>query len=87
MRPTIRDAILQHLKFNPGRSATQIAKDLGKKPGSVSSVLHTLRENGEIEYAPNRGPKGGFSYRIPAAKLGPPSNKTVWAHLFDEDGL
>lgn len=86
-KETIRDAVLRHVRFNPGRSATQIANDLGKKFGSVSSVLTTLFKAGEVEYAPNPGPRGGCTYRIPAAKLGPPSNKTSWAHLLDEDGL
>jgi len=86
-RVTIRDAVLRYVRFNSGRTATEIAKDIGRNVGSVSSVLNHLREEGEVEYAPKRGPRGGYTYRIPAAKLAPTSNKTSWAHLLDEDDL
>ena len=83
---TIKDDVLCYLKFNPGRSATMIATDLGQKVGSVSSVLHDLLKAGTVVIAGEKGPRGGLCYRLRAVP-GPPSNKTSWAHLLDDEGI
>ena len=85
---TIKADVLRYLRFNPGRSATQIAGGIDKKVGSVSSVIHDLLKTGMIVIAGDKqGPRGGLCYRLRNVPDDLPSNKTSWAHLLDDEGI
>jgi DNA-binding MarR family transcriptional regulator len=46
---TIRQKALEHVKANPGRTASEVAKAIGAKPASVSSDLFKMLDEGLIE--------------------------------------
>ncbi len=60
---TQRVRILLFVYETPGKSATQIAKALGLKRDSVSSVLtKASKDDGFIERVADTGPRGGWTY-------------------------
>ena len=80
---SLKDEVLGYIQKIPGKSASQIAKDLGKNPGSVSALLNKLVKDGVLVRTEGEGPKGGFGYHIP--KKVPSSKRTSWQRLLDED--
>ncbi len=84
----LKDDVLAAVKRLPDRSASQIANVLGAKSPAVASVLIRLTEAGVLTRTTGKGPRGGWGYRVlQTGDALPPSNKTAWQHLQDEDGL
>jgi Rrf2 family protein len=60
---------MAYLAGSPGRnvSARQVAERLGVSEAHLSKVLQRLAQAGLVKSS--RGPKGGFTLKIPAAKI------------------
>jgi hypothetical protein len=59
MKKTLADKIRAYVWATPGRTATQIAKAIQERPGSVSSFLHKAWRDGTMRRRLHRGPRGG----------------------------
>lgn len=54
--------VMDFVRDNPGKSASQIAKALSEGPASVSSLLKKLCDMREMRRLPGKGPRGGYGY-------------------------
>lgn len=80
---TVPYNILWHIHWNPGQSATQIAKATGRKASSLSSLLHKASVAGIITRAAKGGPRGGYTYTLTNPL--PDDRRTAWEHLLEDD--
>ena len=61
-KATLADKIRVYVMTHPGRSATQIAKAIKARPGSVSSFLHKAWRDRTIRRTWGGGPRGGATW-------------------------
>jgi hypothetical protein len=75
------DRLVEYVALHPGLSATQIAKAVGAKSGTISGQLHLLCHQKRLTRKPGLGPRGGYGYFSPT----PPKTKTAWQHILADD--
>lgn len=80
------DEVMWFIRRNPGYTATQLAKQFGKKLSSLSSFLSKKASAGVLRREWG-GPRGGYTYfwnvtNDPAVKS---RDKTLWQHIMETD--
>lgn len=60
---TLRVSLLYHVNTNPGQTATEIARYLGARLSTVSSLLNQMFRQGAMNRTLDR-PWGGYRYTL-----------------------
>jgi AraC-like DNA-binding protein len=80
---TMEAAVLDYVRENPGKTATEIARALGFKSASVSAFLRRACEKPiQVRRKNGVGPRGGFGY---FALLPPRERATAWERLGSDE--
>jgi len=73
--------LVEYVALHPGLTATQIAKELGREPGTISGILRRLCDQKLLTRKDGVGPRGGYGYFSPT----PPKTKTSWQRILADD--
>jgi len=85
---SIREDALAYVADHEGKTATEIARHIGRNVASVSSCLRLLCQNKELQRLEGGGPRGGYIYLLPRkGKPKKPGKKstTAWAEILKKD--